>query len=379
MDFGWSAAEEELHDKALAFCRDHLSKRPRGVGGNLPREAWDACGGFGLLGLSVPSEYGGSGLGALATAHVLEAFGRATEDTGLLFAASAHLFACAMPIVESGSEALKSRYLPGLASGAKVGANAITESEAGSDVFALQTNAVREGSSYRLNGAKSYVTNSPAADVFLVYAVTNRAHGYMGISAFVVPRETKGLVVGQPFHKMGLESAPIAPVYFEDCVVGEDALLGAEGQGALLFTRSMGWERACLFALYLGVMDRHLELAVEHARSRKQGKKAIGKNQAVSHRIADMKLRLDAARLLLYRACWAHDTGKDATLEIALSKIAVSEAAVQSGLDLIAVHGGLGVMTEVGVERGVRDAIPATIFSGTSDIQRNLVAARLGL
>jgi alkylation response protein AidB-like acyl-CoA dehydrogenase len=380
MDFGWSDSQEELYTKAFAFCREHLRREPpHGVSGELPRGAWNACGGFGLLGLSVPVAYDGMGLDALSTAHVFEAFGRGHEDAGLLFAAAAHLFACAMPIVENGSEAMKAKYLPGLASGTYVGANAITEAEAGSDVFALATTAARDGDHYVLNGAKSYVTNAPAADVFLTYAVTNKAHGYMGISAFVVSRDTPGLIVGQPFHKMGLESAPIAPVYFEGCRVSKDALLGAEGQGALVFTRSMGWERACLFALYLGVMDRQLEQAVEHAKTRKQAKRAIGKHQAISHRIADMKLRLEAARLLLYKACWAHDSGKDATLEIALSKIAVSEAAVESGLDLIRVHGGLGIMTEVGVERGLRDAIPATIFSGTSEIQRNLVAARLGL
>ena len=380
MDFAWSEMQEELYTKAFTFCRERLAIRPKqATEEERRRQAWEACADFGLLGLSIPSEHGGMGLDALTTAHVLEAFGRGYEDAGLLFSASAHLFACAMPIAEHASTGLKERLLPGLATGELVGANAITEADAGSDVFALATTARPDGDHFVIDGVKSYVTNAPMADVFLVYAVTNKAHGYMGISAFVVPRDTPGLVVGMPFDTMGLDSAPIAPVYFEGCRVSADAVVGAEGQGALIFTRSMGWERACLFALYLGVMDRQLEVAVEHARTRKQANKAIGKHQAVSHRIADMKLRLEAARLLLYRACWVHGSERDATLEIALSKLAVSEAAVESGLDLIRIHGGLGVMTESGVERGLRDAIPATIFSGTSEIQRNIVASRLGL
>lgn len=394
MDFAWSETQAILYETALTFAREHLDRIPeRGArdpgildpdvssAGQpcFPRDAWARCGEFGLLGLSVPSACGGMGLDALTTAHVLEAFGLGCGDTGLLFGVAAHLFACVMPIAEHATPAFKARVVPELCSGRWVGANAITEAGAGSDVFALAATAVRDGDDYVLEGTKVYVTNGPAADVFVVYASTNRAHGYMGVSAFAITRDTPGLKVGQAWDKIGLSSAPLGTLYLEQCRIPATQLLSGEGQGALVFRASMAWERACLFAIYLGSMERQIEGAVAYAKQRIQGGRPIGKYQAISHRIADMKLRLEAARLLLYRACWTLDRGSDPTLEVALSKLAVSEAAVQCGLDAIRIHGGAGVLGEVGVERGLRDAIPATIFSGTSDIQRNLVAARLGL
>jgi alkylation response protein AidB-like acyl-CoA dehydrogenase len=215
--------------------------------------------------------------------------------------------------------------------------------------------------------------------VLLVYGTTNPKHGWLGVSAFAVEKGAPGLSIGAPFTKLGLTSASISQVYLEGCEVPLDRRVGDEGKGAEVFHASMQWERACLFAAYLGVMERQLDQVLDHARTRRQFGKAIGKHQAVAHRIADMKHRLEAARLLLYRACWRMDRGEDATLEVSLAKLAVSEAAVQSGLDAIRVNGGGGVITEVGIDRALRDAIPGTIFSGTSDIQRDLIARSLGL
>jgi alkylation response protein AidB-like acyl-CoA dehydrogenase len=230
-----------------------------------------------------------------------------------------------------------------------------------------------------LNGTKTYVTNGPVADVIVAYAVTNPKHGYLGISAFAVESTTPGVIRGQPFQKMGLHGATIGQIYFQDCRVPAASLLGKEGGGAAVFNGSMRWERACLFALYLGAMEDELAATIDHARSRKQGGKSIAKYQAVSHRIVEMKLRLEAARLLLYRACWSSDSGMNAELDIFLSKLAVSEAAVRSAMDAVRIHGGLGVISEVGIESYLRDAIPGLIFSGTSEVQRDLVATRLGL
>ncbi|EPX55236.1 Butyryl-CoA dehydrogenase [Cystobacter fuscus DSM 2262] len=378
MDFSWTSEQVELYERAVAFSRAKLPEETRTEQG-LPRELWQRCGEFGFLGLPVPERHGGLGLDTLTTARVMEALGRGCADTGLVFSVGAHLFACVLPILESGDEEQKARYLPRLCSGEWVGANAISEPEAGSDVFALKTRAVREGDSYVLDGGKSYVTNGPSADVFLVYAVTNPAHGYMGLSAFLLERGTPGLSVGRPFEKMGLSTSPTSPIYLEGCRVPASARLGAEGHGAPLFKRSMQWERACLFAAYVGVMERVLEQTVDFARQRKQFKRPIGKNQAVSHRLADMKQRLEASRLLLYQACWRMDRGEEAVMEVSLAKLAISEAAVQCGLDAIQIHGGMGYMTETGIERVLRDAIPSTIFSGTSEIQRDIIASHLGL
>jgi alkylation response protein AidB-like acyl-CoA dehydrogenase len=342
-------------------------------------EQWRLCGEFGLLGLCVPERYGGMGLDALTTARVIEAFGRGCEDMGLVFSASAHLFACVMPILEYGTEQIKETMLPRLCSGEWRGANAITEKEAGSDVFALKTLAIRDGKNYILRGVKTYVTNGPVADAIVVYASTNPAHGYLGVTAFVVEKNTPGLIVGEPFSKMGLTTVSASEVYLEECRVPVTNRLGAEGQGARIFQISMQWERACLFASYIGMMERQLEQTIAYAQQRRQFGKAIGKNQAISHRIADMKLRLESGRLLLYRACWLFDQGKNSVLDVSLSKLAISEAAIRSSLDAIQIHGGLGFATETGIERQLRDAIPSTIFSGTSEIQRDLIARELGL
>lgn len=374
MEFGWSAAQSELYARSLELAR---SLGPGRAG--FERRRWQMLGEMGLLGLSVPEQYGGMGLDATTTARVVEAFGRGAEDAGLIFSACAHLFAAAMPIVQHGQEALKRRILPAMASGECIGANAITEPSSGSDALALKTRAERRGDAYVLNGDKSFVTNGPVADAWVVYASTAPKHGYLGVSAFVVERSASGVAPGEPFHTIGLQTAPIGPVYFDDCRVPLENRLGEEGDGAKIFQASMHWERCCLFAMYVGSMERQLEEAVAYAQSRRQFNKPIGRNQAVSHRIVDMKLRLEAARLLVYRACWERAQGEEAASAVSLAKLAVSEAAVQSGLDLIRIHGGAGVMAEVGVERALRDALPATIFSGTSDIQRELVAKGLGL
>ncbi|HTE52386.1 MAG TPA: acyl-CoA dehydrogenase family protein [Kofleriaceae bacterium] len=381
MEFAWTAAQKQFHDAVLRFAREKLNDDvlERDREHRFPAREWRLCGEFGVLGLCVPQEYGGMGLDHLTTALALEALGQGCEDMGLVFAIAAHQLAVAQPIAEAGSEELKRRVLPRLCSGEWVGSNAITEAEAGSDVFALKARAERVGDVYRVNGTKSYASNGPVADLFLVYASSTPDHGYLGIDAFVILRGAPGVTVGQPIPKMGLHTCPASSIYFEGVEVAAADRVGKEGGGAQIFTASMQWERSCLFAAYVGAMQRQLDLVAEYASQRKQGRRAIGRNQAVSHRIANMKLRLESARLLLYRACWMLDQGEDATVEVSMAKLAVSEAAVQGAIDAVQVFGAVGYSTESRIERMLRDAIPSTIFSGTSEIQRNLIAARLGL
>jgi alkylation response protein AidB-like acyl-CoA dehydrogenase len=380
MDFEWSSSDCELYERALSFGRSlDVARSSNRELDSFPRESWNRCGEFGLLGLSAPSDLGGGGLSALSTAHVLEAFGRSCSDGGLLFSSSAHLFACVMPISEYAAAEVKRALVPALSRGEFIGANAMTEAEAGSDVASVKTSATRDGHGFVLNGTKSYVTNGPVADVFVVYAATSPGRGFFGLSGFVVDRRTPGLVVGKPFPKIGLHSAPTCEIYFEDCFVDESRLLGEEGQGIAIFQSSMAWERGCLFAAYLGAMERDLHTAIAFAKERRQFGKPIGKNQAIAHRIVEMKLRLEGARLLLYRACWLKDHGSQSTVDISLAKIAVSEGAVQSGLDLLRIHGSAGISRETGLAETLLNALPSTVFSGTSEIQRDLVARSLGL
>nr|BBH87122.1 acyl-CoA dehydrogenase [Thermosporothrix sp. COM3] len=377
MDFSWTPEQQALHDSIIQRAGEELADTPSGQ--FWTRTQWKRCGEAGLLGLSVPQAYGGGGHDALTTAYAIEAFGRAHPDMGLIFSASAHLFACCMPLVEYGNEDQKRRWLPGLCSGDLIGANAITEEEAGSDVFALKTRAIRDGDSYVLQGVKSYVSNGPTADLFLLYASTEPAHGYLGITAFVLERNTPGIEVGSPFAKLGLSSTPAGQLRLHHCRIPATQRIGEEGQGAQIFLQSMQWERSCLFAAYLGQMERQLAQTVAYVRTRRQFGQALAKKQAVAHRLADMKLRLESARLLLYRACWLHAQGEKAQLATSLSKLAVSEAALQTALDALHLHGSKGFNCDTGPERMLRDAIPSTLFSGTSEIQRDIIAGELGL
>jgi alkylation response protein AidB-like acyl-CoA dehydrogenase len=381
MYFNWDQHHKKLYEQILEFSQTHLKELLLEPVHQhfFPYSQWQKCGELGLLGLSVAQEYGGRGLDALTTARVEEALGKGCENLGFVFSVAAHLFACVMPIYEYGSEEIKQAYLPGLCSGKWIGANAMTEAEAGSDISHLKTLAIREGDEYILNGTKSYVSNAPIADIFMVYATTNPSHGHMGISAFIIERNTPGLIIGEPVEKMGLNTSLISPVQFENCRINIKQRIGEEGKGTTIFTKSMQWERSGLFATYLGMMERQLERTIAHASARKQFRKAVSKNQAVSHKIVDMKLRLEAARLLTYKACSSMDQNEDATLDISLAKLAVSEAAIQSSIDAIQIHGGIGYLIETGIEQMLRDSIPATIFSGTSEIQRDLIARKLGL
>lgn len=381
MDFAWSDFQYELFESVLRFSRSLDRSEPDEVHAtaSFRRDAWQQCGAFGLTGLCVPEAYEGAGLGRLSTALALEAFGRGCEDHGLVFSVCAHLLACTTAIMEFASDDLKQELLGRLATGQLIGANAATEPGAGSDVTAMVCSARRDGQYYVLNGEKSYVTNGPIGDVYTVYAVTNPRFGYFGLSAFVVGRGDPGLTVGRPMRKVGLTSSPTSSLYLDDCRVPCTRLLGKEGQGGIIFATSMDWERACLFATYVGMMERVLQRVLGHAKERKQFGRPIGQFQAVAHRIVDMRLALESARLLVYRACWLCDQGKHARAEIALAKIAASEASVRLGLDAIQLHGGEGVMSDVGIDQCLRDALPSTIFSGTSEVLRNIVAAEMGL
>ncbi len=378
MDFGWSAEQRAAFETTL---REVGAAFPAGLDPDRPhrRDEWLRLGKLGLLGLCVPTRYGGAGLGAVDSALRVEALGRACADTGLVFSANAHLFACAVPVAEFTGEEVRRRMLPGMCTGELIAANAMTEDDAGSDVSRLATTATEVPGGYLLNGEKSFVTNGPIADVYVAYATTDPRAGHFGVTGLVVERNTPGVTVGKPFHKMGLLSAQAGRVHFTDCFVPAANLLGEPGQGAVVFQHSMRWERSCLFAGYLGLLDRLVDRCVEHARSRRQFGRRIGEFQAVANRIVDMKLRADAGRLLLYRACWELDQGRPSEVSIALAKIAISEGAAASAMEAVQIFGGLGYLREHGIETLLRDTVPSTIFSGSSDIQRNLVAAGLGL
>lgn len=379
MDFGWSNEESARYTRLLTEAGE-MCARSHGAGPlGAERQHWLGLGKLGALGSSVPVRHGGRGLGALDTARLYEALGRGCAHTGLIFGAGAHLFACVMPIVEFGRAALREELLPRLCAGELVAGNAMTEQDAGSDVSALATTARRVTGGWVLNGEKTFVSNGPMADLFLTYATSDPEAGYFGQSAFVIDRNRSGVRVGEPLAKMGLDDCLASTVGFEDCFVPDDRVLGEAGQGGPIFQWSMSWERACLFAGFLGLAGRLLDRVIRQARERRQFGLPVARFQAVSHRVADMALRTESARLLLYRACWLLDQDEPAEMAIAHAKLAVSEGVLESALDAVRLFGARGYLGDDGIEAALRDAVPTVTFSGTSEIQRQLIARELGL
>jgi hypothetical protein len=255
----------------------------------------------------------------------------------------------------------------------------MSEPGSGSDAFSLATTATKTDGGYVLNGSKTFVTNAPEADLHLLFATVDRSLGFAGITAFLIDEGTPGLSVGKPLSKMGLRTSPMSEVFLENCEVPEDALLGEPGGGMAVFNTSMTWERGCILASTVGAMERQLERSLAYAQERKQFGKPIGSNQAVARPLVDMKIRLETARLLLYRLGWLLSSGRPAALDSALVKLYLSDCYVRSSLDALQIHGGYGYMTEYELEREVRDALGSKLYSGTSEIQYNIAARSMGL
>jgi alkylation response protein AidB-like acyl-CoA dehydrogenase len=381
MDLGWTEEQAQLRATMVEFARAELNDglMEREARGEFHREGWRRCAQMGVHGLPVPAEYGGMGLDALTTMGVLESLGEGCKDNGLVFSINAHMWTLEMPLLGFGTEEQKRRWLPRLCGGELIGGNAMSEPGSGSDAYALATRAEKRGDRYRLTGSKVFVSNGPIADLYLVFATVDPALGPNGVSAFLVERDTPGLTVGSPVHKMGLKTSPMSELFFDGCEIPADHLLGREGAGKNLFTDSMTWERSCILAGAVGAMQRLLDTTVRYASQRKQFGQPIAKFQLVASRLVDMKIRLETSRALLYRAGWMKDRGRSIFLEAAMAKLHISESWVASAQDAVQIHGGYGYMAEYEVERELRDAIASRLYSGTSEIQRLIIAPLLGV
>jgi alkylation response protein AidB-like acyl-CoA dehydrogenase len=382
VDFNLSPEQKELRDGIIRFAKGELNADliARDRDQVFRRDLWIKLGEMGLQGLPVPEAYGGIGADGLTTAVALEALGYGCQDSGLVFSVCAHLLSCVVPIWKHGSEAQKKRFLPGLASGALVGVHAMTEPESGSDAFNMHTSAVPDGDGWRISGTKTFISNGPVADVVIVFAMTDKAKGFHGgITSFILEKGAPGFSASRKIEKMGLRTSPFGELVFDNVYVGPDDVLGTVGGGASHFQNSMDWERVCLFAAHVGTMERLMEQTIAYVRTRQQFGQPIAKFQVVQHKVADMKIRLEAGRLLIYRAASMLDKSKFVSLHAAAAKVFVSEALLQTGLDALQLHGGYGYCTEYEIERQVRDAIGSKIYSGTSEMQRTIIARWLGL
>jgi alkylation response protein AidB-like acyl-CoA dehydrogenase len=371
--FGWDAlvefAQQNLDDPLAAPDRSP----------EFPRQAWRRSGEYGVLGLPLPAEYGGQNEDAKTTARAMEAIGYGCRDNGLLAAINAHMWSCVVPIWKFGSEAQKRHLLPRLCNGEWVAAHAATEPEAGSDIFSLKTRAERRGNKYILNGQKTFILNAPVADWVVVFATIDPDQGPEGITGFVVENGTPGMTVSRVINKVGLRHALMGEIVFTNCEIPAENRLGPEGNGSLIFQHSMHWERTLILAPHVGTMRRVLEKCIQYARRRRQFGQSIGKFQSISNRIADMKVRVECARLLLYHAADILQQKTRQAPEASMAKLFISEAAVETYLNAIQIHGALGYTDELEFGEDLRDAIGTTIFSGTSDINRQIIARHLGL
>jgi alkylation response protein AidB-like acyl-CoA dehydrogenase len=309
----------------------------------------------------------------------LEALGYGCHDGGLNFAVCAHLLAGVIPIAKYGSASQK-KDLASYCDGSLILVNAMTESGAGSNISGLKTTARKDSGNYIINGVKTFSSNGPVANKILLYALTDESKGFFGgITAFLINADEKGVRIGQRYEKMGLRTCLISELLFENVSVSEEHVLGSAGGGTVIFNYSMDWERCGMAACHAGTMKRLLEQTITYAQTRHQGEQPIGKNQAVAHRIADMKVMLEASRLLCYKAAWNLDQGHHDSADASVAKLFVSESFNTAALTALNIHGGNGYMTAYELERIVRDAIGSTIYSGTSDIQRNIISRWLGL
>ena len=381
MDFSLTEEQIAFKEAVIEFARKEIDPglEEREEAGTLPRDLWAKCAEFGIQGLPFPEKEGGQGADAVTTMIAMEALGYGCRDNGLFFSLNAHMWSGAMPVHRFGTEEQKEKYLRGLCDGSLVGVQGMTEPGSGSDAYGLATTANLDGDHYVLNGSKTFITNAPIADVFVVFASIDLSKGWAGLTAFLVDRDTPGLEVGNPFQKMGLKTSPMSDLFFDNCHVPAENVLGRPGSGMMVFQNSIEWERSCILASTIGSLERQLDGAIEYGRTRKQFGQSIGKFQAVSHRLVDLKARLEAGRLLLYRLGWKLDRDEATPLDSSLVKLVLSENYVQGSLEALQTYGGYGYLVESGLERDVRDAIASRIYSGTSDIQKNVIARQMGL
>ena len=352
MEFSWTDEQLALRHSVIQFARAQLSSDlfEQEANEEFSWDNWRKCAQFGILGLPIPREYGGRGTDILTTVCALEALGYGCRDNGLIFSINAHMWSSEIPFL------------------------AMTEPAAGSDAFSLRSSAERKGDRYVINGSKTFITNAPIADVVIVFANLDPAKGARGITGFIVDKDTPGFTISRKLHKMGLRTSPMAELAFIDCEVPAENVLGKVGAGTAIFTASMEWERICILASQLGTMQRLLESCVQYARDRKR---SGGEFSSFSTRIADMEIRLETARLVLYQAAWLKSLGKHPLREAAICKAYVAEACVQTCLDAIQIYGTS--ITDCQIERELRDALAGKIYSGTTEIQKTIIAGLHGV
>ncbi|MBW2636926.1 MAG: acyl-CoA dehydrogenase family protein [Deltaproteobacteria bacterium] len=377
MDFTLTDEQRMFRETVYRYGKEEIAPlcEEAELRGEFSPEIWRKLGKMGLLGLPFSEELGGSGADLVTCCLAGEALGHAGVDGGSLLAWGAHTYLCGCNIYNFGSEEQKKKYVPKLASGEWIGCMGLTEPGAGSDAASMRTTAVKKGDKYVLNGSKTFITNAPVADVIVVFATVDKAKKHEGITAFIVEKGTPGYSSGQPFHKMGCKCSATSEVFFEDCEIPEENLLGGEGAGWMIALSGVEWDRSTLISPFLGASIYGLELCARYSNERHQFNRPIREFQAIQRRIADMKVFIEAARLAIYRVASSKDNGQMLNpLQAAVNKVYAGDVGFQMASEAVQIFGGYGFMHEYPVERNFRDSRLGAIGGGTSDIMRMIVS-----
>jgi isovaleryl-CoA dehydrogenase len=377
LDFGLGSDIDMLRDTVRAFAQNKIAPHADEIdrANKFPRELWPLLGELGLLGVTVEEELGGAGLGYLAHCVAMEEISRASAAVGLSYGAHSNL--CVNQIRRNGSDEQRKRYLPKLISGEHVGALAMSEPEAGSDVVSMRTRADRKGDRFVLNGSKMWITNGPVADTLVVYAKTDRTAGARGITAFIIEKTFKGFSAGQKLDKLGMRGSDTSEIVFQDCEVPAENVLGVVGNGVNILMSGLDYERAVLAAGPLGVMQACLDLVLPYVHQRSQFGQPIGTFQLIQAKLADMYVTLNASKSYVYAVARSCDRGETTREDAAGAILYAAERATWMALETIQCLGGNGYINDFPAGRLLRDAKLYEIGAGTSEIRRMLIGREL--